>query len=267
MTRRMVTVDVRLPREIVRMATSSIRSARETASSTRSYTWSMPPPRPKCVYTSDMEEANIRSGTISAIEPQARHPDRVNVFIDGEFAFGLAATVAVDRGLVKGQMLSDAEVRSLLDAEEAGRATEAAVRLVSYRARSELELRQRLGRRGFSPKAIDLALDKLREWNYLNDREFARQWVESRESHRPRSSGMIKRELTSKGIDAGTAERVVEAAQIDDHGVALDLARKWLPRLRREDRETQRRRLMGYLQRRGFGWDVVRRVLDETLQG
>ena len=212
-----------------------------------------------------MDESNIRSGMITAVEPQLRHPDRVSVFIEGEFAFGLAATVAVDHSIVVGRQLSESDVRDVLLAEESRGATESAIRLVSYRARSEVELRQRLGRKGFSRQSIEAAIVRMREWSYINDEEFARQWVESRESHRPRSSRLIKRELTVKGIEAETAERIVEAAGIDDHAVALDLAQKWLPRLEKEDRQTQRRRLTGYLQRRGFGWDVVRRVLDETL--
>ena len=209
----------------------------------------------------------MRSGTISAIEPQARHPDRVNVFIEGEFAFGVGAMVVRDLGIAVGQDLSDSDARALVQADEGRNATEAAVRLISYRARSEHEIRQRLARKGFTPPAIEVALTKLREWNYINDGEFARQWVEGRESHRPRSTRLMKRELTAKGVDAQTAENVVDAAGIDDLGVALDLARRWLPRIETEDRETQRRRLTGYLQRRGFDWDVVRRVLEETLAG
>lgn len=212
-----------------------------------------------------MNEANIRSGTISAIEPQARRPDRVNVFMDGEFAFGLAVTVMVDSGITVGQEISERDVRSLLQAEEAGRAIDSAVRLVAYRARSEAEIRQRLARKGFSSFAVDIAVTKMREWRYIDDGEFARQWVENRGSHRPRSTTLMKHELATKGIDAATAERVVDEAGIDDYGVALDLARKWLPRIEKEDRETQRRRLTGYLQRRGFNWDVVRHVLDESL--
>ena len=263
--RRNVTWDELLLRVMVRIATLRFRLASESESTTRSYTRRVAPPRPKCVYTSSMEESNIRSGIISAIEPQARHPDRVNVYIGGEFAFGLSASVALDRRIQVGQDLSEQESRALLEAEAANKATEAALRLVSYRARSELELRQRLARRGFPPAAVDAAITRMHGWNYLDDHEFARQFVESRESHRPRSSRMMKRELASKGIDPGTAERVVEAAQIDDYAVALELARKWVPRIRREDSDTQRRRLTGYLQRRGFSWDVVRRVLDETL--
>jgi regulatory protein len=212
-----------------------------------------------------MNESNIRSGTISAVEPQARHPDRINVFIDGTFAFGLSAAVAADHGIRTGQTLSERDVQSLLQAEETNKATGAALRLVSYRARSEVEIRQRLTRKGFSPHAVDAAVAKMREWTYVDDQEFARQWVASRESHRPRSSRLMKRELASKGIDVETAERVVDEAEIDDYSVALDLARRWLPRIEKEDRQTQRRRLAGFLQRRGYGWDVVRRVLDEVL--
>lgn len=214
-----------------------------------------------------MDESNIRSGRITSIEPQARHPERVNVFLEGRFALGIASSVAVDHGLRPGHELSEEDVRALLEAEEIAQATEAALRLVSYRARSELEVRQRLARRGFSGPAVNGALEKMRGWGYLNDQAFARQWVEGRESHRPRSSQMIKRELSAKGIDVETADLVVESAGIDDYAVALDLARRWLPRIEREDRETQRRRLTGYLQRRGFNWDVVRRVLEETMRG
>ncbi len=214
-----------------------------------------------------MVDANIRSGTITAIEPQARHPDRVSLFIEGEFVVGLSASVVLDVGISVGQTLSEPEVRNLVEAEEGHRATESALRLVSYRARSETEIRQRLNRKGFSGLSIDVAIERMRDWGYINDQEFARQWVASRESHRPRSTRLMKRELTSKGVDADTAERVVEAADIDDYVVALDLARKWMPHIVREDAQTQRRRMSGYLQRRGFGWDVVRRVLDETLSG
>ncbi|MGA7671639.1 MAG: regulatory protein RecX [Nitrolancea sp.] len=214
-----------------------------------------------------MVDANIRSGNITAIEPQARHPDRVSLFIEGEFVVGLSASVVLDVGISVGQTLSEPEVRNLVEAEEGHRATESALRLVSYRARSETEIRQRLNRKGFSGLSIDVAIERMRDWGYINDQEFARQWVASRESHRPRSTRLMKRELTSKGVDADTAERVVEAADIDDYVVALDLARKWMPHIVREDAQTQRRRMSGYLQRRGFGWDVVRRVLDETLSG
>ena len=212
-----------------------------------------------------MEDQNIRSGTITALGAQARHSDRVNVSIDGTFAFGLSASIVLEQGLFVGQVLSEDDVRDLRQLEEVSSATQSALRLVAHRARTEVELRKRLARNGFSSAAVDLTIERMRDWNYLDDEDFARRWVESREGHRPRAASMIKRELVGKGVDAETAEQVVADAAIDEYKIALELGQKWAGRPLREDRETQRRRLAAYLQRRGFGWDVVRRVLDACL--
>jgi regulatory protein len=212
-----------------------------------------------------MEDQNIRSGTITALETQVRHNDRVNVSLDGAFAFGLNASIVLEQRLYVGQELSEDDVRALRQSEDVSTATQAAIRLVAHQARTESELRKRLARNGFPAPAIEAAIERMREWNYLDDQDFARRWVESREGHRPRSASMIKRELVGKGVDAETAEQVVDEAAIDEYKIALDLGLKWAARPVREDPEARRRRLAAYLQRRGFGWDIVRRVLDASL--
>jgi regulatory protein len=212
-----------------------------------------------------MEDQNIRSGTITALETQVRHNDRVNVSLDGAFAFGLNASIVLEQRLYVGQELSEDDVRALRQSEDVSTATQAAIRLVAHQARTESELRKRLARNGFPAPAIEAAIERMREWNYLDDQDFARRWVESREGHRPRSASMIKRELVGKGVDAETAEQVVDEAEIDEYKIALDLGLKWAARPVREDPEARRRRLAAYLQRRGFGWDIVRRVLDASL--
>jgi regulatory protein len=194
-----------------------------------------------------------------------RHPDRVNVSIDGAFAFGLSGAIVLEQGLFVGQLLSEDDVDALRHSEEVSAATQSAIRLVAYRARTEAELRKRLARNGFSSAAIDTSIERMRDWNYLDDVDFARRWVESREGHRPRAASMIKRELVGKGVDAETAEQVVADAEIDEYKIALELGLKWAGRPSHEDRETQRRRLAAYLQRRGFAWDIVRRVLEASL--
>lgn len=146
--------------------------------------------------------------------------------------------------------------------EETAKATESALRLVTHRARTEVELRRRLARNGFSPEAISTTIERMHEWRYLDDEDFARRFVESREGHRPRSASMIKRELVGKGVDAGMAGHVVAEAEIDDDAIARELAAKWLSQHTRDDDEARRRKLIGFLQRRGFGWDVIRHVLD-----
>lgn len=212
-----------------------------------------------------MEEQNIRSGTITALNAQARHADRVNLMIDGEFALGLSGAIVLEQGLYVGQTLSEAELLRLRGLEEIVKATESALRLVTHRARTEVELRRRLARNGFSPEAITATIERMHEWRYLDDEDFARRFVESREGHRPRSASMIRRELVGKGVDAETAGQVVAEAEIDDESIARDLAHKWLSQHAREAEEVRRRKLIGFLQRRGFGWDVIRHVLDDEV--
>lgn len=211
-----------------------------------------------------MEEQNIRSGTITALAAQARHADRVNLAIDGEFALGLSGVIVLEEGLYVGQELTEADLLRLRGLEEVANATESALRLVTHRARTEVELRRRLARNGFSPEAITTTIERMHEWRYLDDEDFARRFVESREGHRPRSASMIRRELVGKGVDAETAGQVVDEAAIDDEAIARELTRKWLSQHLRDDAEARRRKLIGFLQRRGFGWDIIRRVVDDT---
>lgn len=212
-----------------------------------------------------MNDQNIRSGTITDISDQQRDPERVNVALDGEFAFGLNRLLAAERGIAVGQHLSEAAVASLLAADEAARATEAGLRFLAYRPRSEREVRDRLRRRGFADGAIEEAVERLRGWHYLDDAEFARFWVENRNEHQPRGRRLLKSELRAKGVDPELASEVIEEEASEELPAALALARKRASSLHALDALTRRRRLASYLQRRGYGWDVVRPVLDAVL--
>lgn len=209
--------------------------------------------------------ANIRSGTITAIEVQARDPERVNVFIDGSFAFGVDQLVAAEHDLQAGKTLAPADVARLLAADESSRATAAALQFLGYRPRSRAEVERRLARRGFAPEAIVAAVERLERWRYLDDDAFARAWIENRQEHQPRGRRRLKDELRQKGVDREVVEQALEEAELDEYPAALELARKRLPSLRGDEPLAQRRRLAGFLQRRGYGWDVVGRVLDAAL--
>lgn len=208
------------------------------------------------------EERSAAPGTITQVQATQRDPERVSVFIDGVFAFALPAIVAVQRGLQRGVELDEAAVRELEGLAELERATEAALTFVAYRPRSEREVRDRLRRRDFAPAAIDAAVEKLRGWNYLDDRAFAEYWVENRAEHAPRGRRALEAELRAKGVDRNVTGDVLEGIDLGEENAALELARKRQPRLSALDEPTQRRRLAAFLGRRGYGWDVIRPVLD-----
>ena len=207
--------------------------------------------------------AAIASGTISALTGQARDPERLNLCLDGAFAFGLAREVAEREGLRVGDELDAGRLQALRAADEVARATNAGLVFLTYRARSEREVRDRLKQKGYPPAAIAPAIQRLLDWGYLNDAEFARFWTENRSQHKPRGRRLLEQELRHKGVGREVVQETLDAAELDDEATAFALAQD---RLRRSadsalDPIVRQRRLASFLARRGYGYDVVKSVL------
>ena len=154
------------------------------------------------------------------------------------------------------------------DSESFKRAGAAALRFLSYRPRSEAEVRARL-RRCFPSHIVQQVMESLAEQALVNDAAFAKLWRSSRDSLNPRSAAAIRRELITKGVARDVADAAVRDA--DDEASAYRAALKWTRRLDQADFPTFRRRLWGYLQRRGFGDSMTRhtiaRLWDERPAG
>jgi regulatory protein len=200
---------------------------------------------------------------ITAIETQQRDPDRVSVFVDGVFAFGLPALVAVQESLRVGDALSEEQLTRLRALDEQAKAVNAAMNLLARRPRSEREIRDQLKRKGYPPESIDAAVAKLEGWRYLDDEAFARYWVENREANRPRGRRLLEQELRFKGVDRETIRQTIDETELDESSAALRLARTKLRTYGKLDLAVARRRLGAFLVRRGYGYDVVKPVLDQ----
>lgn len=201
---------------------------------------------------------------ITAIERQKRRP-RVNVYgEDGRFAFALALHLAQDAGLHPGMELNEAQVTALEEADAGHSAYDIGLRLLTYRPRSETEMRRRLGRRGIGLRLIDETVRRLKERGYLDDEAFARFWTETRDTTSPRGRRLIVRELRAHGVDADTA--AAATASVSDEEAAYRATSRRLYAFRGLDRDTFRRRLGGFLVRRGFSYDVARRTMDRCWQ-
>ncbi len=165
---------------------------------------------------------------------------------DGE-TLTLRAEAVERAGLRKGDAL-DGGIRAGLEREEQRwTAHDAALRLLSYRPRSERELGQRL---------------RLRGAGLLDDEAFAQSWVEDRQANAPRGQRLLRYELLGRGVRAELAEAAVES--VDDRTSALFLARGRARRLGDLPFEQFSRRLAGFLERRGFGYDVVAEAVRTT---
>jgi len=206
------------------------------------------------------------AGKITALRAQAKDPQRVNVFIDGEFALGISLTTITKTGLHVGKELSAEEFAKLEQTESGDKAYLAALRFLEARPRSIAEVRARLGRKDFAPEAIDAAIARLGELGLLDDAAFARYWVENRQAYRPRGAGALRDELRRKGIDADTTAEILsdDALTGDESASAWGLARGALRKYAdSQDRNAFTRRMGSYLQRRGYTFDVIRPIVDQ----
>lgn len=208
--------------------------------------------------------ADITPGPVTGITARKRDRGRFLIAITGAPAFTLSEETLFRAGLQIGDELDTAAITRLLADDDVARATEAALHFLAYRARSEQEVRNRLKRGAFAPEAIDATIDRLNEWRYLDDADFARRWVESRASGKPRGQRLLQQELRQKGIDAETSKQVIEEADLDEVSDATELARKRLSTMTGEDPVAIKRKVSAYLARRGFGFDVVRKALERA---
>ncbi|HZM21860.1 MAG TPA: RecX family transcriptional regulator [Anaerolineales bacterium] len=190
---------------------------------------------------------------ITAIEVQKRTPSRVNIFLDGEFAFGLARIVAA--WLRVGQELDEKKLEQLQAEDARERALQQALLFLSYRARSETEIRQNLRRHEIPETVIDQTLERLRQDGFANDDQFAKAWVENRNAFRPRSRRMLAMELRQKGLGDEAVNSALES--VDDEALAYEAAQKRAPRYKDLEWNDFRKKLSDFLARRGFSYSVT----------
>jgi len=185
---------------------------------------------------------------------------RINVYLDGKFAFSLLAEVAIKEGLITGQEISESRLEALTGVDRYQRCLNAALRFLGYRPRSETEVRQRLMKHGFESDYTEKALTRLKEQGLVDDVAFARFWKDNRESFSPRSRRQMKLELRRKGLAIDVIEPVINEINESDSAYRAALGKtRHLPLT---DRQVFRRRLGAYLGRRGFNYDIIKETTE-----
>ncbi len=204
--------------------------------------------------------------TITAIETQRRDPERVNVYLDGEFAFGFSALVAAGRGLVEGRTLTPEEIESLRSEDDVEKAFNAALNFLSFRPRSRREIENYFRRRKLEPDVGAAVVERLERIGVLDDREFARYWVENRQTFRPRGTRALKAELRQKGIESEIIDDTL-ADLGDEEETAYRAGMKKARSYSTADEREFFRKMLGFLQRRGFPFgpaaSASRRIFQE----
>jgi regulatory protein len=218
--------------------------------------------------------------SITRIEPLRPRGLRVRIHLTEGEAFEVALEALERSRLGVGDSLPSNARHHLLNTDADVRVRDAALNLLSFRARTRSELRRKLRDKGFRPARIDPCLDLLEERGFLDDAAVAAAFVRDRLNHRPRGPARLDTELRAKGIQGELArsviDRVMDEQEVSELDLALEVADGWLGRQGQavlevlagppgdKAREKARRRLYGFLARRGFRGDALRAAMERA---
>lgn len=204
-----------------------------------------------------------------------KNKKRVNVYLDERFAFGLDLETVTAFGLNQGQILTQHQVEKLFFDSFFGKLYNRTLNFLSYRPRSEKEVKDYLYKKLYKLKEIDQIfkeelkekiLEKLKKQKLLDDFEFTSWWVNQRLDFKFFGKQRLRAELMTKGIKKEIIESVL--AKIDQEKL-LNLAKKLLQKkkrlYRKLDPKKLKEKLIGHLKRRGFSWEIMKTAIDDCL--
>ena len=220
---------------------------------------------------------------ITDIQVASELPSHRQLFLNGAPFVVIHASLIEKFGLRIGLEIAAEVIEKIITADEVMRAKNHALRLlreqkdnattdepddsrptVKSKTYTKSEIARRLEREGFSARAIETSIEELIRSGHIRDRKYAENWIVRRQKSNPRGKTLLKHELVDKGIDRETAEQVVATVETEDEAeVALQIAQKRMKQYKRLPTDVAKRRLHGFLARRGFGSDVVRQVLEQ----
>lgn len=197
---------------------------------------------------------------ITAIKKQVKRADRYSVYIDGEYSFSLGENEFLRQGLHSGQEITDEELDSFKGESDLGKWFDKVLNLLSYRLRSEWELRDYLRRKQAPEEIAAKILNKLSINGYVNDEQFAKRWVENRRLMKATSRRKLSMELKQKRIPSDIIDKVLadDKSEVDEREILKELIEK------KKSRYPDRLKLMQYLARQGYNYDDIKSALQET---
>lgn len=198
---------------------------------------------------------------ITAITSQKKRKDRVNIFIDGSFAFALDHETLLKNHLKVGQNILQTDIDRLIKEGEYAYWYNSVLQLISRRPRSQREITDYLNRKQTGDMVQEKILTKLKNAKFIDDTAFAKWFVDQRQQFRPKGKKALTQELRQKGIADAIITEVLNSESIDEIALARKIAEKKKRLLTRYPPDKQREKLISFLCRRGFSWETIERVL------
>lgn len=196
---------------------------------------------------------------ITQIKQQVKRADRYSIYLDGKYSFSLGEGELLKLGLHSGQELTEQELTSYRDEGDYGKWFDKTLNLLSYRQRSEWELRDYLKRKKAPEEHVEKILNKLSINGYVDDQQFAKRWVENRRLLKPTSRRKLMMELKQKHISPNIIDKALadDKEQIDEREILKELVEK------KRARYPDKLKFMQYLARQGYNYDDIKSALND----
>lgn len=206
---------------------------------------------------------------ITALKAQKKIKDRVNVYLDGKYSFSLDIQSLMENDLAVGAEVSEADLATLILDSQRGIVIAKILNFLSYRPRSQKEIRDRLYKytKDFGDHQaalIESVESYLSRHNLFDDYEFARWFIGQRQAHRPRSMGMLRAELSAKGVPRDIIASVLAESEYDPQVALAKILDKKLKGVS-SVKDDNARRLIVSLQRQGFPYSEIKLALEKAL--
>ncbi len=206
--------------------------------------------------------------TVVALDEIDGEPKRRRVVFEGAEAIEIAYESALAAGLLPGRTVDAGAISEAVSDDAARVAERQALSLLSRRNLSESELRKKLV--PSPPAIIDRIVEKCIEWGYLDDKRLAEAIVHDGIELKHHGPARLRRTLRERGIDRDLADEALASSAVDQPSAveqamaALSSKRRSYARL---EPEVAKRRMMGFLQRRGFDFGTIKEAVREFIDG
>lgn len=192
---------------------------------------------------------------------QQKDKDRVNVYLDGKFSFGIDLDNFVKFNLRVEQVLTEEDIERIKTTADFQKILMKLLDFATRRPRSNKEIESWFFRKKVPEDYKSMLFEKLKYFNYSGDERFARWWVEQRLEFKSKSKRAITYELMQKGVKRELVEEIFSEFKVDDYEVAKKFMEKKSPRWEKLDALSRKKKIMTYLSGKGFSWDIVSKFL------
>lgn len=202
--------------------------------------------------------------TITKIEKQVNNQKRYSIYIDEKFAFGVSEEDLIYFKLKENSEITEQRYNYIMEYVIYTKAKDKAYKFLGYKARSEKEVRDKLIKENYPQEIIDRIIELFKHYNYINDENYTKAYINNRIKFKPRAKRMLKYELVQKGVDNDTIENIIDSSNIDETDIAISLLQKKLKN-KKDIEQKEKQKIYNYMLRRGFDYETINRAFKEVL--